>query len=232
MFIYDPTFIMMIPAVLLALYAQFKVNSAFKKYSEVTSARGLTGAETAREILGNAGISDVSIEQASGRLTDHYDPKTKTLRLSEAVYNSKSLAAVGVAAHEVGHAIQHDCGYAPLGLRSAIVPAVNLGSNLAWPILLVGMILTSYTGEFGWIFVQIAIVLFTLVVIFSLITLPVEFNASSRAVASLQSNGILTANEITPVKKVLNAAAMTYVASAAMAIIQLLRAVLLSRRRR
>ena len=229
---YDYTFLIMIPAMILALYAQLKVSSTFKKFSETTNARRLTGAQAAQEILDKAGIRDVMIEQTRGKLTDHYDPRTKTLRLSESVYNSTSLSAVGVAAHETGHALQHENGYAPLSLRSAMVPVVNFGSTLVWPLVIIGMVFMGSAGNMGWIFMNIAVVILTLTVIFSLVTLPVEFNASSQAVDRLQTEGILTSDEIAPVKKVLRAAAMTYVASAAVAVLQLVRMILLSRRRR
>lgn len=221
-----------LPALLLTLYAQSKVSSTFRKYSSVRNAYGLTGAEAAQRLLTAAGINDVRIERVRGNLTDHYDPSKKVLRLSESVYDSTSLAAVGVAAHETGHAVQHAMGYAPLALRSAMVPLTNLGSNLAWPLILLGLLFGSQAGsDFGYLLVQAGILLFSLAVVFSIVTLPVEFNASSRAVAMLGDFGILSQSELGPVKKVLSAAAMTYVASAAMAVAQLLRLVLLFGRR-
>jgi len=232
MFFYDWTYFLILPAVALALYAQYKVKSSFNKYSKVESRSGMTGAEAARRILENYGVRDVVIEPVKGNLSDHYDPRTNTLRLSEAVYGSKSLSAIGVAAHESGHALQRRDGYAPLGVRSAIVPVVSLGSNLAWPVLIIGLLLTQVGGQIGWVLLNVGIVLFALVVVFSLITLPVEFNASKRAVAELQSDHIITADEVAPVKQVLSSAAMTYVASAAMAIMQLIRVMLLAGNRR
>ncbi len=219
---------LLIPALLLSLYAQAKVSSTFRKYSSVRSASGLTGAETAQRLLWAAGITDVRIERVRGNLTDHYDPSHRVLRLSESVYDSRSLAAVGVAAHETGHAVQHAVGYGPLVLRSAMVPLTNIGSNFSWILIVLGLLFGSQAGsEFGYMLVQAGIVLFALVVAFTLVTLPVELNASSRAVHMLGDNGILTQEELGPVKKVLTAAAMTYVASAAMAIAQLLRLILL-----
>lgn len=219
---------LLIPALLLSLYAQAKVSSTFRKYSSVRSASGLTGAETAQRLLWAAGITDVRIERVRGNLTDYYDPSHRVLRLSESVYDSRSLAAVGVAAHETGHAVQHAVGYGPLVLRSAMVPLTNIGSNFSWILIVLGLLFGSQAGsEFGYMLVQAGIVLFALVVAFTLVTLPVELNASSRAVHMLGDNGILTQEELGPVKKVLTAAAMTYVASAAMAIAQLLRLILL-----
>ena len=219
---------LLIPALLLSLYAQAKVSSTFRKYSSVRSASGLTGAETAQRLLWAAGITDVRIERVRGNLTDHYDPSHRVLRLSESVYDSRSLAAVGVAAHETGHAVQHAVGYGPLVLRSAMVPLTNIGSNFSWILIVLGLLFGSQAGsEYGYMLVQAGIVLFALVVAFTLVTLPVELNASSRAVHMLGDNGILTQEELGPVKKVLTAAAMTYVASAAMAIAQLLRLILL-----
>ena len=219
---------LLIPAFILAMYAQSKVNSTFNKYSRVRSSSGMTGAEVAQELMHRAGIYDVRIERIHGNLTDHYDPMHKVLRLSDPVYSSTSLAAIGVAAHETGHAVQHAVGYGPLVLRSAMVPLTNIGSNFSWILIVLGLLFGSQAGsEFGYMLVQAGIVLFALVVVFTLVTLPVELNASSRAVHMLGDNGILTQEELGPVKKVLTAAAMTYVASAAMAIAQLLRLILL-----
>ncbi|MEA5085199.1 hypothetical protein SDC9_145985 [bioreactor metagenome] len=221
------------PAMILAMYAQSKVKGTFNKYSRVCNAYGLTGAEVAQRLLSIAGITDVRVERIGGNLTDHYDPGHKVLRLSDSVYSSQSLAAIGVAAHETGHAVQHATGYAPLGLRSALVPVTNIGSRLSMPMIFIGVILGSQAGsDMGYMLVQLGIVLFSLAVVFSLVTLPVEFNASSRAVEMLDANGILSNSELVPVKKVLSAAALTYVASAAVAISQLLRLLLLFGRRR
>ena len=232
MWIPDWTFILIIPAMLFALIAQARVSTNFKKYSKVKSRSGKTGAEIAREMLLDAGIHDVAVESIRGNLTDHYDPRTKTLRLSESVHGSDSLAAAGVAAHETGHAIQHYMSYSPLGIRSAIVPVVGIGSKIAWPIFFVGLLLTQFDGDFGWILIQFGIVLFALTVVFSFITLPVEFNASKRAVKLLSEHMVVSDDEMGSVKKVLNAASMTYVAAAAVAVMQLLRLILIANRRR
>ena len=222
----------LIPAMLLALYAQSKVQSTFRKYSNVRNSYGMTGAEAAQRLLNIAGIYDVRIERVGGNLTDHYDPGKKVFRLSDSVYGSTSLAAIGVAAHETGHAVQHAVGYAPLGLRSALVPLTNISSRMAMPMIIIGILLGSQAGSgMGYALVQFGIVLFAVAVVFALVTLPVEFNASRRAVAMLGDNGILSGSELEPVKKVLSAAALTYVASAAVAIANLLRLVLLFGRR-
>lgn len=214
----------LLPAIILALYAQAKVNSTFQKYARVRNMRGYTGADVARELLKLSGIYDVRVEQVAGNLTDHYDPRSKVLRLSESVYNSNSISAVGVAAHETGHAIQDATGYAFLRLRSAMVPVTQIGSNLAMPMIFIGVLLGGFTQySFGYTLVQIGIVFFAIAVLFSLVTLPVEFNASSRAIAMLESNGFLETQEVGSARKVLNAAALTYVAAAAVAIANLLR---------
>ncbi|GMQ56895.1 zinc metallopeptidase [Vallitalea sediminicola] len=221
---YDPTFIILIPAMLLSLYAQSKVTSTFKKYSGYRNSRGYTGKDVAEMILRQAGIYDVKVEHVSGRLTDHYDPRSKVLKLSDAVYNNQSIAAVGVAAHECGHAIQHDTGYTFLKIRHAIYPVVNISSKLAFPIVLVGLIANIF-------FLKLGIILFAAVVLFQLVTLPVEFNASNRAIGILESSAYLSYDEIVPAKKVLSAAALTYVAAAAASISSLLRLLLIAGRR-
>ncbi|MDR0958038.1 MAG: zinc metallopeptidase [Clostridiales bacterium] len=230
MFYFDWTIIIIIPAIILALYAQMKLSSTFSKYSRVASATGMTGAQVAAKILNAAGIHDVRIEHIRGHLTDHYDPSSKILRLSDDVYSSVSVAAAGVAAHETGHAIQHKVGYSPLGLRSAIVPVVNFGSNLAWPLVIIGLLFTQAAPHISQIFVNIGVIGFGMVVVFSLVTLPVEFNASARAVSIL--SGFLSAKETKMVKQVLSAAAMTYVAAAANAVLQLIRILIITGRRR
>jgi Zn-dependent membrane protease YugP len=213
----DPLYmIMIIPAVLLSIYAQMKVRSTYSKYSKVSSSRGITGARAARYILDAEGIHDVSIETVSGVLSDHYDPRTKVLRLSGEVYSGDSLASIGVAAHEAGHAIQHARGYMPLQLRSSLVPISSLGSNLAWPLLLIGFLFMAKSLIVAGIF------LFTFAVLFQLVTLPVEFNASRRALLALSASGILSDAEVQEAGKVLNAAALTYLAAAAAAVIQLI----------
>ena len=222
----DPSWIIIIPALILTVWAQFKVNSTFEKYSKVRSSRGLTGAEVARRILDLNGLRDVEVVRTSGNLTDHYDPKAKVVRLSDSVHGSMSVAAIGVAAHEVGHAVQHATGYAPIKLRNTIVPVVNICSSLAVPLFIMGIVFGGST-----VLMDIGIYLFAAAVLFHLITLPVEINASMRAVKTLDSNYILEGDEITGAKRVLSAAAMTYVASAAMAVLQLLRLILVRNRR-
>ena len=222
MFLFDPTFIILIPAIILSFWAQMKVSTTFNRYSQVTSRSGMTGAQVAQAILKSNNINDVRIEAVRGNLTDHYDPKNKVLRLSESVYGQSSLAALGVAAHEVGHAIQHDEDYAPLRIRSALVPIAQFGSYGSWIILLVGIVLASTQ------LIQIGIILFVAVLAFQLVTLPVEFNASSRALVQLETGGFLTTEEIQGSKKVLSAAAMTYVAAVIMAVAQLIRLILIS----
>ncbi|MBU5464879.1 zinc metallopeptidase [Anaerotignum sp. MSJ-24] len=228
MFYYiDWTYIVLvIPAMILALYAQNKVNSTFKKYSRVASRSGMTGAQAARRLMELNGIYDVSIERVSGNLTDHYDPSKKVLRLSDSVYSDTSVAAIGVAAHETGHAIQHARGYVPLTLRTVMVPLANLGSTLSMPLIFLG-ILFSFSSVMGNTMINLGILLFGLSVVFTIITLPVEFNASRRAVACLGDSGILYDDEIGGVKKVLSAAAMTYVASTAVALANFLRLIII-----
>ena len=218
---FDGTYILVLIGVVLSMLASSKVKSTFNKYSRVRSMAGITGAEAAERILRQSGIYDVRIEHISGNLTDHYDPSSKVLRLSDSVYGSTSVAAIGVAAHECGHAIQHQKGYGPLVLRSTLVPAANIGSSLSWPVFVAGLIFSMRP------LLMIGILLFGLAVIFQLVTLPVEFNASSRAIQILEGTGMLGSSEVTGAKKVLRAAAMTYVASAASMILQLLRLIIL-----
>ena len=213
----DPLYwMMMAPVLLISLWASFRLKSAFNKYSQIPSRSGHTGAEVARIILQRNGLSHIPVEETTGFLSDHYDPIKKVVRLSPEVYNSNSLAAIGVAAHETGHAIQHAKMYKPLVLRNAIAPTASIGSNLSWIIIFAGFII----GSLG--LVKFGILLFSLVVFFQLITLPVEFNASSRAKEILQGYGIVSSGELAGVNKVLSAAAMTYVAAAASAIMTLL----------
>lgn len=219
---FDPTYILIIIAAIISLIAQWRVNSAFSKYSRVASMSGMTGAQAARMILQSNGINDVSVQMISGKLTDHYNPSTKVLNLSESVYGSTSVAAIGVAAHECGHAIQHARGYFPLSLRTALVPVANIGSQLSWVFIIVGAILS-----FNQTLITIGIIMFSAAVLFQLVTLPVEFNASARALEQLESNGILYRDEVSQTRKVLSAAALTYVAAAATAILQLLRLIIL-----
>ena len=218
--------ILVIPAFILSLICQANVSSTFNKYSRISNARGLTGADAARTLLMRKGITDVTVQNVRGKLTDHYDPRKKVLRLSESVFSSSSVAAIGVAAHEAGHAVQHAESYGPMALRGSLVPAANIGSMAGPYIAMIGLVINS-----GMI-VTIGIVLFTVAVVFYLITLPVEFNASSRALEMLERDGILSVSEIAGSKKVLNAAALTYVASALTAVMSLLRLILLSRNRR
>ena len=226
-FFYDWTYLLLIPALLLSLWAQFRVSSTFSRFSKVRASSGMTATQMAEQLLHSEGVYDVSVERTRGNLTDHYDPKNMVLRLSDSTANSTSVAALGVAAHEAGHVLQHRDGYAPLMLRTAAVPVVNIGSNLSWPLFLVGLI-------FSWEpLLYAGIALFALAVLFALITLPVEFNASKRALAALETNGYLQpGEEMRGAKKVLSAAAMTYVASAFMAIMQLLRLLAIAGARR
>lgn len=223
-FYFDPTYILVIIGAVICLAASAKVKSTFNKYNRVRSMSGMTGAQAAERILNSAGIYDVTVQHISGNLTDHYDPRNKVLSLSDSTYGSASVAAIGVAAHECGHAIQHQTSYAPLNIRSAIVPIANFGSTIAWPLILIGLFFNSNTGTF---LIDLGIICFSLAVLFQLVTLPVEFNASSRAVKILESTGILGQEELSGTRKVLGAAALTYVAGAAAAILQLLRLVIL-----
>lgn len=225
---YDWTYLLVLIGLLLSLAASARVKSTYAKYAKVRSLSGLTGAEAAEKILYANGIHDVVVERVEGSLTDHYDPANKVLRLSDSVYGSDSVAAVGVAAHECGHAIQHANAYVPLTLRTAIVPAANIGAKLSWPLILIGLLIGSHSADF---FITAGILLFSLSVLFQLVTLPVEFNASNRAVRALADMGILYGDEVKGTKKVLSAAALTYVAAAAASILQLLRLILLFGRR-
>ena len=229
MFYFDPTYIFVLVGLIICLAASAKMRSTFSKYSRVRNHWGMTGREAAEQVLHRAGIYDVRVEHISGNLTDHYDPRSKVLRLSDATYNSTSVAAVGVAAHECGHAVQHATGYVPLKLRSSLVPAANFGSSIAWPLILIGLLIN---GQSSALFLNLGILAFSLAVLFQIVTLPVEFNASSRALHLLSGNGMLYEDEVRSVKKVLTAAALTYVAGAASAILQLLRIIVLSNSRR
>jgi Zn-dependent membrane protease YugP len=211
----------------LAFYAQSKVGSTFNKYSRSSNKNGYTGAQVAQMLLSIAGVNDVMIEPVAGELTDHYDPRSKVLRLSQNVYASTSIAALGVAAHETGHAIQHNRGYIFLGLRNAIYPVVDFSSKVSTPLIMLGFILSMFAGPLGRLMLVFGIILFSAVVAFQVITLPVEFNASARAIDMLEENNILYKDELKPAKKVLSAAALTYVASAAVSIATLLRYVIL-----
>ncbi len=219
---FDWTYILVIIGVIITMVASSRVNSTYAKYAKVRSMRGVTAAEAAETILHGAGIYDVRIERIAGNLTDNYDPRNKVLHLSDSTINSTSVAAIGVAAHECGHAIQHQTGYAPLKIRGAMVPVVNIGSNLSWPLIIIGVILGMYQP-----LITLGIVLFSLAVAFQLVTLPVEFDASRRALNILDTSGMFGEEELDGAKKVLTAAALTYVAAAASSILQLLRLILL-----
>ncbi|MEG1946465.1 MAG: zinc metallopeptidase [Lachnospiraceae bacterium] len=223
-FYFDPTYFLVLIGAVICFAASARVKSTFHKYDKVRSRSGMTGAQAAERILHSAGIFDVSVQHISGNLTDHYDPKNKVLRLSDSTFGSASVAAVGVAAHECGHAIQHQNNYVPLTIRGAIVPLVNIGSTMAWPLIIIGMFITSNTGSF---ITNLGIICFSLAVLFQLVTLPVEFNASNRAIRILGDSGILGEEELKGTQKVLGAAALTYVAGAAAAILQLLRLLIL-----
>lgn len=227
MFYIDWTYIVLVlPFVILSMIASASVESSFKKYSTVYSRRGMTAAEAARRVLSDNGITNVSIERVRGHLTDHFDPKTNTIRLSENVYDSSSVASIGVACHEAGHAVQHAVGYIPIKIRSAIVPVTNIGSKLSMPLILLGIFL-SYFGQEYSVIAYIGVALFGLCVLFQLVTLPTEFNASRRALRALGDSNILYDDEIRGAKKVLTAAAMTYVAALAVTVMQLLRLLLI-----
>lgn len=218
----DPTWLLIIPGILLALAAQAKVSSAFSRYSAIANAHGWTGAQVARSILDNNGLYDVAINAIAGSMTDNYNPRNRTLNLSQTVYGSTSLAAVAVAAHEAGHAIQHQHHYAPNAIRSALVPLANIGSYAAWPLLILGLVLSIQP------LVYIGIGVFAAAVLFQIVTLPVEFNASARALSILRDGGYLAPEEIVGARKMLSAAAMTYLAATLMSVLQLLRLVLLA----
>ncbi len=219
---FDPTYILVLIGVIISLWASAKVKTTYAKYSRVRSMSGMTGAQAAERILYSAGIYDVRIEHVRGELTDHYDPKNRVLRLSDTVYGSASVAAIGVAAHECGHAVQDQKDYAPLRIRNSLVPVANFGTMAAWPIIIAGLIFGSSS-----FLINLGILLFSLGVLFQLVTLPVEFDASRRAIEMLGSQGILYGDEVRQTRKVLSAAAMTYVAAAAAAILSLLRLLIL-----
>ena len=225
---YDPTYILVMIGVVICLLASAKMNSTFSKYSRVRSHSGMTGKEAAEALLHREGIYDVRVEYVAGNLTDHYDPRSKVLRLSDATYQQTSVAAIGVAAHECGHAIQHARGYAPLSIRSVLVPVANFGSSIAWPLIIIGLIMNSQTSQ---LFLNLVIA-FSMAVLFQIVTLPVELNASRRALKILGNTGMLYPDEVRETRKVLTAAALTYIAGAASAILQLLRLIMISNSRR
>lgn len=226
-FYFDWTYLFVIAGVILSMMASARVKSAFAKYSRISTIQGVTGAQAAQQILNQAGIYDVQIRHISGNLNDHYDPRNKTLSLSDRVYGSASVAAVSVAAHECGHAIQHARGYTPLKIRSSLVPVANFGSAISWPLIVIGLLMGYHSP-----LITIGIILFSSVVLFHLVTLPVEFNASARGLRILSASGMLVGDENEGARKVLQAAALTYVASAAGMILQLLRLLILTKDRR
>ena len=226
---WDPTYILVVIGAVICMIASARVKGTFNKYSQLRSMSGMNGAQVAQRVLQAAGIYDVQVRHVSGSLTDHYDPRTKTVNLSDPVYNATSVAALGVAAHECGHAIQHAKSYAPLSIRSALVPIANFCSMLAWPVILIGLFFNTRSSG---LIIDIGILLFSAAVLFQLVTLPVEFDASRRALVMLRTQGILADDELKYTRRVLKSAALTYVASAAAAILQLLRIILITNGRR
>ncbi|EEG76717.1 zinc metallopeptidase [Dethiobacter alkaliphilus] len=228
MFLPIEALIPLIPALIFAMWAQGQVKSAYAKYSKVRSRSGITGAQAARRLLDSAGLQNIPVEQGQGHLTDHYDPKSGVIRLSPGVYQSSSLAALGIAAHETGHAMQHADGYVPLEFRNNIFPVANFGSRMALPLFFIGFIFSggAQGGGLNWL-MDVGILFFAFAFIFQLVTLPVEFNASSRAVELLEGGGFIGREEVGPTRKVLNAAALTYIAAAAVALAQLIRLLIL-----
>lgn len=226
---WDPTYILVVIGAVICMIASARVKGTFNKYSQLRSMSGMNGAQVAQRVLQAAGIYDVQVRHVSGSLTDHYNPRTKTVNLSDPVYNATSVAALGVAAHECGHAIQHAKSYAPLSIRSALVPIANFGSMLAWPVILIGLFFNTRSSG---LIIDIGILLFSAAVLFQLVTLPVEFDASRRALVMLRTQGILADDELKYTRRVLKSAALTYVASAAAAILQLLRIILITNGRR
>lgn len=226
---WDPTYILVVIGAVICMIASARVKGTFNKYSQLRSMSGMNGAQVAQRVLQAACIYDVQVRHVSGSLTDHYDPRTKTVNLSDPVYNATSVAALGVAAHECGHAIQHAKSYAPLSIRSALVPIANFGSMLAWPVILIGLFFNTRSSG---LIIDIGILLFSAAVLFQLVTLPVEFDASRRALVMLRTQGILADDELKYTRRVLKSAALTYVASAAAAILQLLRIILITNGRR
>lgn len=226
---WDPTYILVVIGAVICMIASARVKGTFNKYSQLRSMSGMNGAQVAQRVLQAAGIYDVQVRHVSGSLTDHYDPRTKTVNLSDPVYNATSVAALGGAAHECGHAIQHAKSYAPLSIRSALVPIANFGSMLAWPVILIGLFFNTRSSG---LIIDIGILLFSAAVLFQLVTLPVEFDASRRALVMLRTQGILADDELKYTRRVLKSAALTYVASAAAAILQLLRIILITNGRR
>lgn len=228
-FYYDPTYMLVLIGALICIVASARMNKIFARYSKVRSHSGMTGREAAERILSASGIHDVTVQHISGNLTDHYDPRNKTLSLSDATYQSTSVAAIGVAAHECGHAVQHHVGYAPLKIRGSLVPIANFGSMAAWPLIIIGLFIN---GQTSLLLINLGILFFSAAVLFQIVTLPVEINASHRAIKVLETSGMLYQEEVEDTKRVLSAAALTYVASAAAMVLQLLRLLMLGGRRR
>jgi len=228
-FYFDWTILIVLPAMLFAIFAQLRVNSTFDKYSREATLVGMTAAQAARKMLDTNGLYDVRIERVFGKLTDHYDPRERVLRLSDSVHDSRSAAAVGVACHEAGHALQHARQYVPLNFRMSIIPLCNIGSGLAMPLFFIGLL---FAGDFGYLFMVAGIACFSLATLFQLVTLPVEFNASKRAMECMQSCGILSGDDIPKAREVLWAAAMTYVAALAVSLMSLLRLLVIANNRR
>ncbi len=233
----------MLPAIILSAVAQFMVKSAYNKNSKILNSRGLTGAEAARQVLLRHNITNVSIVPVAGKLTDHFDPRTNTIRLSEGVYNATTIAAVGIAAHEAGHAVQHAEGYVPNKLRSVLVPVTNFGSRIGWILIIIGLAMTGYysysessgsalTNDISGVFLLLGVILYSTSLVFTLVTLPVEFNASKRALVTIKNNNLLVGDEFKGAKQTLTAAALTYVAAAITALLQLLRIITIINRRR
>lgn len=218
--------VLVLPAVILAMWAQARVSSTFNRYSKYISERGMTGYDSAKAVLKENGLHHITVEQIEGNLTDHFDPRTNVIRLSRAVYNERSIAAIGVAAHEAGHAVQHNEGYTPIKIRNSVLPVANIGSYAAFPLAIIGIIFSMEP------LINLGIILFSAVVLFQLVTLPVEFDASNRAIKTLDSLAILNKQEIRGTKRVLNAAAMTYVAATAVALMNLIRLLVLANRSR
>lgn len=226
---YDPTYFLILLGIIFSMLASSKVKTTYAKYNRVRNHAGVTGKMAAEQILRQAGLYDVQVQHVSGELTDHYDPRNKVLRLSDATYGSTSVAALGVAAHECGHAIQHATNYMPLSIRGALVPVANFGAQISWPLILIGLFMR---GDMSALLINAGIILFIFAVAFQIVTLPVEFNASSRALRILTASGLLYEEEVSQARKVLRAAALTYVAGAASAVLQLLRLLILTRGRR
>ncbi len=226
---WDPTYILVLIGVVISLVASSCVKSTYRKYERAFSRSGMTGREVAERILRMNGVQGVTVHRVAGELTDHYDPRNQTVNLSEVVFDSTSVAAIGVAAHECGHVLQHETGYVPLKIRGALVPVANFGSQISWPLILIGLLIN---GDWSMLLINLGIILFSAAVLFQLVTLPVEFNASGRAVEILESSGMLVGDELKATKKVLTAAAMTYVAGAATAMLQLLRILIIAAGRR